>query len=107
MMHTIKRSTRSDSPIVYMEVYGVNRVLYRVTIGTVKRRGRLVKVYGVVLEDVRTGQRETLENFSEDLNHTVQFANSLIHRKIRPCGLYNEALRQLRYSSAGSILPVS
>lgn len=107
MTHTMNRSAKPDSTVVYMEVYGVNRVIYRVTASTVQRRGKQVKVYGVILEDVRSGHRESLENFSEDMNDTIQFANSLIHRKIRPCGLYNEALRQLRYSSSGSILPVS
>ncbi len=94
---TLKRpGTKPDQTMIYMEVYGINRVIYRVTASTVRRRGRPVTVYGVALEDARTGMREVLENFSEDMEQTVQFANTLVRKNVRPNGLYNEALRQLR-----------
>lgn len=93
-----RRGVKPDNTIIYMEVYGVNRVVYRVTATTVKRRGKPISVYGVSLEDVRTGQREELENFSVDMERTVQFANALIHKRVRPDGLYNEALRHLRFN---------
>lgn len=84
--------------MIYMEVYGVNRIIYRVTIGTAKRRGKEVSIYGVSLEDMRTGRRENLENFSEDIESTLKFANDLIHKRVSPDRLYNEALRHLRFS---------
>ncbi len=89
---------KRESRMIYMEVYGVNRIIYRVTIGTAKRRGREVTVYGVSLEDMRTGQCESLEDFSEDIESTLQFAGDLIHKRVSPNGLYNEALRHLRFS---------
>ncbi|MBQ8687260.1 MAG: hypothetical protein IJ512_01775 [Ruminococcus sp.] len=105
-----KRGVKPDNTMIYMEVYGVNRVIYRVTAGTMRRRGRAVPVYGITLEDVRTGERESLENFSEDMDHAVQFVNTMVQRGIRPSGLYNEALRQLRIGTAGTshrFLPMS
>lgn len=105
-----KRGVKPNNTIIYMEVYGVNRVIYRVTAGTVRRRGRTVPVYGVSLEDVRTGEREILENFSEDMDHTVQFLSTMVQRRIRPSGLYNEALRQLRFgqdADSCGMLPLS
>ncbi|MGN0592835.1 MAG: hypothetical protein ACI4JQ_06290 [Ruminococcus sp.] len=97
-----RRNAKPDHTIIYMEVYGVNRVIYRVTAGTIHRKGKPVSVYGVTLEDVRTGERESLENFSEDMEHTVQFTNALVRRRVRPDGLYNEALRQLHSEKTGS-----
>lgn len=103
-MITIKKQTQKpDNTVVYMEVYGVNRVIYRVTTGSVKRRGTNVSVYGVSAEDIRTGYCESIENFSEDIETTLKFANSLVHKKIRPDRLYNEALRQLRFNTKGSL----
>lgn len=105
-MITIKKQKQKpENTITYMEVYGVNRVIYRVTAGTVNRRGTQAAVYGVSVEDIRTGRRECLENFSEDIDVTLRFANSLVHKRIRPDGLYNEALRHLRFSPE-SILPI-
>ncbi|MDD6269472.1 MAG: hypothetical protein PUA84_05395 [Oscillospiraceae bacterium] len=100
-----KRGVKPDNTIIYMEVYGINRVIYRVTATTAKRKGRPVSVYGVSLEDVRTGQRESIENFSADMESTVKFANALVHKRVRPEGLYNEALRHLRFSP-DCILPM-
>ena len=36
-----KQGVKPDSTIVYMEVYGVNRVIYRVTASTVRRKGKI------------------------------------------------------------------
>lgn len=100
-MLTLKRNnTKTESSIVYMEVYGVNRVIYRVTATAVKRKGRCVYTYGITVEDVRAGRRETIESFSDDMEYTIEFTNSLVRKGIRPDGLYNEALRQLRCRSA-------
>ncbi|MBO5227071.1 MAG: hypothetical protein J6B17_03150 [Ruminococcus sp.] len=91
-----RRSSEPDNSLVYMEVYGINRVIYRVTASAVRRKGKPVFIYGVTLEDARTGMAETLESFSEDMEHTIQFTNSLVKKHVRPEGLYNEALRHLR-----------
>ncbi|MBQ8724752.1 MAG: hypothetical protein IJY74_03665 [Oscillospiraceae bacterium] len=85
-----------ENTMVYMEVYGINRVIYKVTASSVRRKGKPVYVYGVTLEDAKTGVSESLESFSEDMEHTIQFANALVKKHIRPEGLYNEALRHLR-----------
>lgn len=100
-----KDLNRPENTVIYMEVYGINRVIYRVTAAAAKRRGKTVTVYGVSLEDIRTGQCEHLENFSEDIESALSFANDLVHKRIRPDQLYNEALRHLRFSP-GFILPL-
>lgn len=103
-MITIKKQNQKpDNNIIYMEVYGVNRVIYRVTSGNVRRRGKSVLVYGVSAEDIRTGYCESIENFSEDIETTLKFANSLVHKRVRPDRLYNEALRQLRFNTKGPL----
>ncbi len=99
MLTMKKHGVKPDSTIVYMEVYGVNRVIYRVTASTVRRKGRNIYTYGITLEDVRAGSKETIESFSDDMEYTIQFANSLVRKGVRPDGLYNEALRQLRCRS--------
>lgn len=83
---------------VYMEVYGVNRIIYRVTASVIKRKGRNTAVYGVSLEDMRTGDAESLEDFSDDMEKAIDFAHELVHKKARPYMLYSEALRHLRFS---------
>ena len=54
-LKTRKRSDlqpRLSEPIVYMEVYGSNRVIYRVTAGSVIRQSVSEPFYGVTLEDL-------------------------------------------------------
>ena len=60
---------------VYMEVYSSNRVIYRVTAGAVAGHGKTRPAYGVILEDMRTGEIRTLPDFSESLERTIAFAN--------------------------------
>ncbi len=91
-------STHCYESTTYMEVYGTNHTIYRVTASVILRKGRKVPVYGVMLEDSRTGSTEYIENFSEDLEHTLSFASTLIRRKTRPGRLCCEALRELRLS---------
>ena len=69
-LKTRKRSDlqpRLSEPIVYMEVYGSNRVIYRVTAGSVIRQSVSEPFYGVTLEDLRTGERYSIADFSSDL----------------------------------------
>ncbi len=86
---------RPEYPIVYMEVYGSNRVIYRATAGSVMRRGVRKLAYGIMLEDMRTQEKQCIDDFSENLEYTIVFANDLIQREIRPSGLYNLALEYL------------
>ena len=48
--------SRSEQTIVYMEVYGVNRVVYRVTACNTYRNKAIHVIYGVSLQDLRTGE---------------------------------------------------
>ena len=89
-LKTRKRSDlqpRLSEPIVYMEVYGSNRVIYRVTAGSVIRQSVSEPFYGVTLEDLRTGERYSIADFSSDLEQTIRFANALAQQEIRPSSL--------------------
>ena len=97
-LKTRKRSDlqpRLSEPIVYMEVYGSNRVIYRVTAGSVIRQSVSEPFYGVTLEDLRTGERYSIADFSSDLEQTIRFANALVQQEIRPSSLYDAALAAL------------
>ena len=78
-----------------MEVYGSNRVIYRVTAGSVIRQSVSEPFYGVTLEDLRTGERYSIADFSSDLEQTIRFANALVQQEIRPSSLYDAALAAL------------
>lgn len=80
-----------QKPIVYMEVYGANRVVYRVTAYSNGTNA----AYGVSLEDMRTGETASIEDFSNQLERTIHFANQLIQKEIRPTALFDIALGQL------------
>ena len=92
-VHTERHT--AECPIVYMEVYGSNRVIYRVTAGYFAGQGKIQPVYGVMLEDMRSGEKECIEDFSESLEWTIRFANDLVGREIRPAGLYDVAFAYL------------
>lgn len=97
MMMQAKRqqSHHPTNAIVYMEVYGSNRVIYRVTAGSVVQGKTETPTYGVILEDMRSGEIHSIADFSEDLEQTIVFANDLVGREIRPSGLYDVALEYL------------
>ncbi|MGN0630988.1 MAG: hypothetical protein ACI4JN_06635 [Ruminococcus sp.] len=97
-MNTMKKESGKEGTFVYMEIYGVNRVIYRVTSSVIKRMGKAAVVYGVSLEDIRTGEQECIENFSDKIENALDFAEMLIQQKIPPYRLYSEALRNLRFS---------
>ena len=48
--------SRSKQAVTYMEVYGANRVLYRVTASNAHRNQKLSVVYGIFLQDLRSGE---------------------------------------------------
>ncbi len=88
-------SKQTGHRITYMEVYGSNRVIYRVTADRVSKRGSQKPAYGVILEDMRTGEQESISDFSESLEQTIRFANDLVENEIRPERLFDIALRYL------------
>lgn len=94
---------RIEDTVVYMEVYGSNRVIYRVTAGWVVRPdGTAKSVYGICLEDLRSGEQQALEDFSDTLDQTILFANHLVEQEIRPEELYDAALKQLSHQVLSS-----
>ncbi len=97
----LKTSRKTDrlphctAPVVYMEVYGSNRVIYRVTAGSIIQNGISKPFYGVMLEDLRSGECQSIADFSPDLEQTIRFANALIQRELKPSGLYDAAFGYL------------
>ena len=87
-----KLKTRSQSRpaelIVYMEVYSSNRVVYRVTAGSIVRQGIRQPTYGIMLEDLYTEERQSIPDFSGSLEQ-------MIRREVKPSGLYDMALEHL------------
>lgn len=93
-----KKKNEVRDRTVYMEVFGDNRVSYRVTSGKMKWEDSEIITYGVEVEDSRTGQREIIPDFSRNIEDAVDFAEMLISGKIPPCRLYNRALNYLYIS---------
>ena len=97
--------SRSKQAVTYMEVYGANRVLYRVTASNAHRNQKLSVVYGIFL---RSGETAEIHAFSNSLEKTVCFVNDLIQKQVQPYQVYNAALRQLSlevpFLQNGSIL---
>lgn len=96
MFGIIKKNRREvRDRTVYMEVFGDNRVSYRVTAGKVVMDGEEVTTYGVEAEDVRKGEYESIADFSRDIEDAVDFAEMLIAGKVRPSQIYTRALTYL------------
>jgi len=105
--HALVQNTHrhiTECPIIYMEVYSSNRVIYRVTAGYIVKQGSICPTYGVMLEEMRTGEMECIEDFSESLELTIRFANDLVGREIRPAGLYDIAFAYLSEQATGQVL---
>ena len=100
--------SRSKQAVTYMEVYGANRVLYRVTASNAHRNQKLSVVYRIFLQDLRSGETAEIHSFSNSLEKTVCFVNDLIQKQVQPYQVYNAALRQLSlevpFLQNGSIL---
>ena len=75
--------SRSKQAVTYMEVYGTNRVLYRVTASNTHRNQKLSVVYGIFLQDLRSGETAEIHAFSNSLEKTVCFVNDLIQKPIK------------------------
>lgn len=92
----IKHEVRDKT--VYMEIFGDNKVTYRVLSGRVYVFGDEAITYGVEVIDHKSGQQEIIADFSRNIEDAVAFAEALISRKSRPSQLYSMALDFLRVS---------
>lgn len=99
MFGLVKKKNRNViDKTVYMEVFGDNRVSYRVTSGRIFHEGKDVITYGVEVEDSQTSEKEEISDFSRNIEDAVDFAEMLISDRIPPCRLYSKALRYLLIS---------
>ena len=80
---------------VYLEVYGDNKVAYRVTAGRMDLFGDKVITYGIEAEDYSSGEKEAIPDFSRNVEDAVDFAEMLIAGKVSPRMLYSRALSYL------------
>lgn len=90
-----KKKKEVHDRTVYMEVYGENRVAYRVTAGRMENYGASFVTYGVEAEDKRTGAKEAISDFSRNIEDAVGFAELLITSRTRPRNIYSKALNYL------------
>lgn len=80
---------------VYLEIYGDNKVIYRVVEGTIDTmRGRR-RIYGIETEDTLSGELEAIADYSASLTEAVSFAEKLIRSRARPKQIYSRALSSL------------
>lgn len=93
MVRKVKHEVRDRT--IYMEVFGDNKVSYRVTAGKVYLNGEDVITYGVEVEDIKKGEYEAIADFSRDIEDAVDFAEMLIASKTRPAQIYTKALNYL------------
>ena len=96
LVRKIKREVVDKT--IYMEVFGDNKVSYRVTAGRMFHEGREIVTYGVEVEDSRTREKEEIPDFSRDIEDAVDFTEMLISDRIPPCRLYTKALNYLLIS---------
>ena len=80
---------------VYMEVFGDNKVAYRVITGHMEVFGETVAAYGVEIVDSVTGESQCIADFSRNIEDAVDFAEMLIRQRCRPRQLYSKALSYL------------
>lgn len=80
---------------VYMEVFAENKVAYRVITGRLSVNGEEINTYGIEAEDYISGERESIPDFSQDIEDAVDFTEMLISEKVAPRQIYNKALGYL------------
>lgn len=99
-MFGIVRKTKREvrDKMIYMEVYGDNKVAYRVTAGWIDLGGEDIFTYGVEAEDHTTGEIEAIPDFSRNVEDAVDFTEMMITQRIRPRYMYDKALNYLRIS---------
>lgn len=93
IMRKVNREVKDKT--VYMEVYGDNKVAYRVTTGRITVFGDEINTYGIEAEDYDNGDKETIPDFSRNIEDAVDFTEMLISGKVRPKQMYNKALNYL------------
>lgn len=92
----IKHEVRDKT--IYMEIFGDNKVTYRVLSGRLYMYGDEFITYGIEVLDRKSGEKELIADFSRNIEDAVVFAEMLISEKIRPRQLYSRALDFLRVS---------
>ena len=96
MFSVIKRIRREVMDItVYMEIFSDNKVAYRVLSVRMNIFGEEIITYGIEIYDHKSGQRESISDFSRNIEDAVAFAESLINERSRPKQLYSRALNYL------------
>ena len=85
---------------VYMEVFGENRIAYRVITGLLEDSDSELQrtTYGIEAEDYRSGEKEIIVDFSGNIEDAVDFTEMLISKKAKPSQMYNMALNYLYVS---------
>ena len=95
MLRTGRMEKEVRSSVVYMEIFGENKVAYRVTSGRINFKGRSIDTYGIEAEDYISGEKEVIPDFSKNVKDAVEFAEQLIKGKVTPKQMYCKALRYL------------
>ncbi len=92
-MYILKKQPvpKIKSVSVYMEIYNSLRTAYRVIISN-------DTMYGVEIENFRTGKKASIHDFSDTLEDAVKFTETLIKNKTAPDQLYTTALGYLSSS---------
>ncbi len=92
-MYILKKQPvpKIKSVSVYMEIYNSLRTAYRVIISN-------DTMYGVEIENFRTGKKASIHDFSDTLEDAVKFTEILIKNKTAPDQLYTTALGYLSSS---------
>lgn len=99
MFGTVKKKVQEvRDKTLYMEIYGENKVAYRVLSGRMQLFGDEVITYGVEVIDRKSGEKECIPDFSRNIEDAVVFAESLITNRSKPRQLYGRALDFLRVS---------
>ena len=96
-MFGIVRKTKREviDRMIYMEVYGDNKVTYRVTAGWIDLGSESICTYGVEAEDHTSGEKESIHDFSRNVEDAVDFPEMMITKRIRPRHIYDRALNYL------------
>ncbi|WP_019678507.1 hypothetical protein [Ruminococcus flavefaciens] len=81
---------------IYMEIFGENKVAYRVLSSRMNLCGDEFITYGIEVYDHKNGEKECIPDFSNNIEDAVAFAELLISYRSRPRQLYGKALDYLR-----------
>ena len=98
MATTKKKEKVTCEKTNYMEVLGANRIIYRVTASKKICGDEEYTTYGVEAE-MKIGPvkfSEKIDDFSDEVEQAVGFAELLVKNNIKPALIYNAALCYLR-----------